>query len=87
VGNLLRSRLGHTPVEVTRLGFGGGPLGVTLPQAAMAFPLRHPAVAGVVVGMRSPAEVQANVADFDTAVPSGLWSTLADEHLIDPRAA
>ena len=60
--------------------------GVTLPQAAMAFPLRHPAVAGVVVGMRSPAEVQANVADFGTAVPSGLWSALADEHLIDRRA-
>lgn len=60
--------------------------GVTLPQAAMAFPLLHPAVAGVVVGMRSPAEVQANVADFGTAVPSGLWSALADEHLIDRRA-
>ena len=29
--------------------------GVTLPQAAMAFPLRHPAVAGIVVGMRSAA--------------------------------
>ncbi len=60
--------------------------GVTLPQAAMAFPLRHPAVAGVVIGMRSPAEVQANVADFGTAVPSGLWSDLADEHLIDRHA-
>lgn len=60
--------------------------GVTLPQAAMAFPLQHPAVAGVVVGMRSPAEVQANVANFGAAVPSELWFALADEHLIDPRA-
>lgn len=60
--------------------------GVTLPQAAMAFPLQHPAVAGVVVGMRSRAEVQANVADFGRAVPSELWSALADEHLIDLRA-
>jgi D-threo-aldose 1-dehydrogenase len=32
--------------------------GVALPQAAMAFPLTHPAVAGVVVGMRSPDEVR-----------------------------
>ena len=34
--------------------------GVTLPQAAIAFPLGHPVVAGVVVGMRSAEEARRN---------------------------
>src|SRR5919107_1157935 len=42
--------------------------GVTLPQAAMAFPLTHPAIAGVVVGMRSAEEVRQNVNSFAAAV-------------------
>jgi D-threo-aldose 1-dehydrogenase len=50
--------------------------GVTLPAAAMAFPLRHPAVAGIVLGMRAPAEVRANLAAFATAIPDGLWPDL-----------
>jgi D-threo-aldose 1-dehydrogenase len=60
--------------------------GVTLPQAAMAFPLGHPAVAGVVVGMRSAEEVRHNVAWFESGVPAGLWADLRDEGLIDERA-
>jgi D-threo-aldose 1-dehydrogenase len=59
--------------------------GVTLPQAAMAFPLTHPAVAGVVVGMRSPGEVRQNVESFATAVPAQLWSELCAEGLLDER--
>lgn len=61
--------------------------GVTLPAAALAFPLRHPAVAGVVVGMRSAREVHADLAAFDTQVPERLWSDLLGEGLLDPRAA
>ncbi|KIH96721.1 aldo/keto reductase [Streptomonospora alba] len=60
--------------------------GVSLPQAAMAFPLRHPAVAGVVVGMRSAAEVRADAAAFDTPVPEELWADLHAAGLIDGRA-
>jgi D-threo-aldose 1-dehydrogenase len=59
--------------------------GVTLPQAAMAFPLTHPSVAGVVVGMRSPDEVRQNVESFATAVPVQLWSDLCGEGLLDER--
>ncbi|MEU9580633.1 aldo/keto reductase [Streptomyces chilikensis] len=59
--------------------------GVTLPEAAMAFPLLHPAVAGIVVGMRSADEVRADVAAFGKRVPEGLWSDLLGEGLIDPR--
>ncbi|PGH46728.1 aldo/keto reductase [Streptomyces sp. Ru87] len=60
--------------------------GVTLPQTAMAFPLRHPAVAGVVLGMRTAEEVRRNVAAFDTALPGGLWDDLRGEGLLDERA-
>ncbi|WP_049576020.1 aldo/keto reductase [Nonomuraea sp. SBT364] len=50
--------------------------GVTLPQAAMAFPLRHPAVAAVVLGARSPQEVRANAAQWRRPVPEALWADL-----------
>jgi len=59
--------------------------GVTLPQAAMAFPLRHPAVAGIVVGMRSAGEVQRNAASFGVDVPVQLWADLRGEGLLDER--
>lgn len=56
--------------------------GVTLPQAALAFPLRHPAVASVVVGARSAAEVTRNAALTARPVPDDLWAELAAEDLI-----
>ena len=59
--------------------------GVTLPQAAMAFPLTHPAVAGVVLGMRSAEEVRENVNSFAAGVPAQLWSDLRGEGLLDER--
>ncbi|MCM2579079.1 aldo/keto reductase [Streptomyces meridianus] len=55
---------------------------VTLPQAAMAFPLLHPAVVGVVVGMRSAAEVRSDVEAFETGVPGGLWTDLREAGLL-----
>ena len=59
--------------------------GVTLPQAAMAFPLTHPAVAGVVLGMRSADEVRQNAAYFAAGIPAQLWSDLRAEELLDDR--
>ncbi|MFC4061362.1 aldo/keto reductase [Planomonospora corallina] len=56
--------------------------GVTLPQAALAFPLRHPAVVSVVAGARSPAEVTRNAALAAAPVPEELWSDLAAEGLL-----
>ena len=52
---------------------------VTLPQAAMAFPLTHLAVTGVVLGMRSAEEVRQNVNSFARPVPAQLRSGLCDE--------
>ncbi len=56
--------------------------GVTLPQAALAFPTGHPAVATVLVGMRSAAEVARNADLASRAVPAALWAELVDEGLL-----
>ncbi|MEU6764119.1 aldo/keto reductase [Streptomyces sp. NPDC046853] len=60
--------------------------GVTLPQAAIAYPLHHPAVAGVVVGMRTAEEVRRNLTAFDAHIPAQLWSDLHAQNLLDERA-
>jgi len=56
--------------------------GTTLPAAAIQFPLRHPAVASVVVGMRSPEEVQHNIAAHAQHVPDELWADLEHRGLL-----
>jgi hypothetical protein len=56
--------------------------GVPVPQAALAFPLRHPAVAGIVVGMRSAQEVRRIAAAYAARIPAGLWSDLCEESLV-----
>ncbi len=50
--------------------------GVTLEQAAVQFPLQHPAVKAVLVGCRTEQEVKANIAAFDTEIPQSAWSAL-----------
>ncbi|MGR6918940.1 aldo/keto reductase [[Actinomadura] parvosata] len=60
--------------------------GVTLPEAALAFPLLHPVVAGVVAGMRSAEEARRDLAAFSRQVPGRLWADLAAAGLIDARA-
>ena len=50
--------------------------GTDLRTAAIRFPLRHPAVAAVVLGMGSAAEVDADVASLAAALPDELWPTL-----------
>ena len=60
--------------------------GVTLPQAAMALPMTHPAVSSVVLGMRSAGEVRQNVDFFAADVPGQLWRDLCAEGLLDERS-
>lgn len=50
----------------------GGEVGA----AALQFPLAHPAVASVVCGLRSPAEVDSAVARLHADVPATTWSAL-----------
>jgi D-threo-aldose 1-dehydrogenase len=56
--------------------------GVALASAALQFPLHHPAVASVIPGARSAAEVAANLATFETAVPAALWAELKQAGLL-----
>ncbi|WP_199545971.1 aldo/keto reductase [Streptomyces sp. N35] len=56
--------------------------GTTLRAAALAFPLGHPAVAGVLVGMRSADQVRDTAQQFATPVPAGFWADLKSEGLL-----
>ncbi|HJP69751.1 MAG TPA: aldo/keto reductase, partial [Sphingomicrobium sp.] len=59
---------------------------VPLPAAALQFPLAHPAVASVIPGFASAAELRSGVAHFQTPIPADLWSELRNEGLLDARA-
>lgn len=60
--------------------------GVPLPAAALQFALGHPAVAAVLTGVRSPAELEDNVRNFDLDLPADMWAQLVAEGLV-PEAA
>jgi D-threo-aldose 1-dehydrogenase len=51
--------------------------GVPLRAAAARFPLRHPAVASVLIGARSAAEVTDAIRLRDADIPAALWDALA----------
>ena len=61
--------------------------GVPLPVAATAFPLRHPAVACVLVGARSAREVAADIEGFAIPSPRALWTDLVSAGLLPEQAA
>jgi D-threo-aldose 1-dehydrogenase len=56
--------------------------GVTLPEAALAFPLRAPAVVANAVGVQTPQQVNENVERSRARVPEMLWTELAAHGLI-----
>ncbi|MEU1590893.1 aldo/keto reductase [Micromonospora sp. NPDC005710] len=56
--------------------------GVTLPQAALAFVRRHPAVVSTVVGVRTETQMTETVRRSDVAVPDELWGALAAAGLL-----
>jgi D-threo-aldose 1-dehydrogenase len=56
--------------------------GVSLPEAALAFPLLHPAVVSVVVGVRDAAQMNSNVERYSKTIPAALWSELRERHLL-----
>jgi D-threo-aldose 1-dehydrogenase len=53
-----------------------------LRAAALQFPLRHPVIACVLVGMRSPSEVSDAVEMLGFAIPDALWHDLETAGLI-----
>ncbi|HWT25921.1 MAG TPA: aldo/keto reductase [Solirubrobacteraceae bacterium] len=56
--------------------------GASLPAAALAFPLAHPAVASVCVGARSRDQIARNAALFEETLPDDLWAELRAEGLL-----
>jgi D-threo-aldose 1-dehydrogenase len=56
--------------------------GTTLPAAALAFPLAHPAVVTVCVGAHSPEQIARNAQLLVTAIPGALWDDLKRERLL-----
>ncbi|QIG39414.1 aldo/keto reductase [Microbacterium sp. 4R-513] len=55
---------------------------VELPHAALQFPLRHPAVVNVTVGMGRPAHVAGTLMNIQNPIPDELWWKLAEAGLI-----
>lgn len=60
--------------------------GVKLIEAALRFPLGHPAVISVIPGAQTPQEVYRNAEIIGTRIPSALWSDLKSEGLLRPDA-
>jgi D-threo-aldose 1-dehydrogenase len=60
--------------RVRRLEEACARYGVPLAAAAIQFPLRHPGVTRIVVGARSPDEVEANLKLLELPIPDDLWA-------------
>ncbi|KPL50941.1 pyridoxal 4-dehydrogenase [Prosthecomicrobium hirschii] len=60
--------------------------GVRLIEAALRFPLAHPAVVSVIPGGQSAAEVRGNLDILGATIPDALWADLKREGLLAPNA-
>jgi D-threo-aldose 1-dehydrogenase len=59
---------------------------VSLPAAALQFPLAHPAVAAIIPGPRSAEEFEENLKLISQPIPAALWAELRDKQLLHPEA-
>lgn len=59
---------------------------ISLPAAALQFPLGHPSVASMVPGAVTPAEVERNMALMAVPIPADLWAELKHEKLLPAHA-
>jgi D-threo-aldose 1-dehydrogenase len=50
-----------------------------------ALPLRAPAIASLLVGAHSAAQVHDAAAQVDRAIPDGMWEALRSEGLLPPH--
>jgi len=60
--------------------------GISLPSAALQFPLGHPSVACVLLGTRYVPQLEANLQWFTADIPADLWDELKQEGLLHPEA-
>jgi D-threo-aldose 1-dehydrogenase len=56
--------------------------GTTLPAAAIAFPLAHPSIINVTLGMRNADQVVRNAELYRQHVPEALWADLRAQDLV-----
>jgi D-threo-aldose 1-dehydrogenase len=61
--------------------------GVDVGAAALQFPLAHPAVKSVIIGMRTTDEVRSAIDRTLARIPAPLWAALRGAGLIHPAAA
>lgn len=59
---------------------------VPLPAAALQFPFAHPAVVSCLVGARSVAQLEQNIAWLERPIPAQYWRALSDEGLVAANA-
>jgi D-threo-aldose 1-dehydrogenase len=72
----------HLVERALRLEAVCGRFNVPLKAAAAQFPFGHPAVAAVVLGSRTPADIAENVALMRHPIPVGLWQEMVAEDLL-----
>ena len=76
----------HVIGRVAQIESACAEFAVPLQAAALQFPAAHPAVVNVLVGPRSVAELDANLAHARFPIPSEFWQTLRERELIDCAA-
>ena len=59
---------------------------VPLKAAALQFPMAHPTVSSVLVGVRSIEHLEENLRLFELEIPDGLWAELKQSGLVDNAA-
>jgi D-threo-aldose 1-dehydrogenase len=72
--------------RVARIERVCGAHGVRLIEAALRFPLGHPAIVSVIPGAQKPEEVRRNAEILRARIPGALWSDLKAEGLLRPDA-
>jgi D-threo-aldose 1-dehydrogenase len=60
--------------------------GVSLPAAALQFPLAHPSVVSIIPGAARSSEITQNIAALSSTIPEAFWTALKSKGLIDPAA-
>jgi len=60
--------------------------GVSLPAAALQFPLAHPSVISIISGAARPSEITQNIAALSSTIREAFWIALKSKGLIDPAA-
>jgi D-threo-aldose 1-dehydrogenase len=72
----------ETRARIARLDALCAEFGIAVKAAALQFPLGHPAVACVLTGVRSQAELDENLAAFRQPIPRAFWDRLREAGLL-----